>query len=315
MRQQQTNEKFLGFASGVGAYVLWGILPLYWKIVDTVPSQEILAHRIAWSFVLMIFILLVTGKLMAFWGELRTIISQPKKLFGIITAATLITINWGLYIWAVNNNRIIETSLGYYINPLVSVLLGIIVLKEKLSFWQLVSLLLATLGVLNITLHFGNIPWISLTLAVTFGLYGLVKKMVNLGAITAITVETLLICPFALMYLAYIHKVSNGAFGLDNPLISIFLIGAGIVTAVPLILFSTSTNRLPLSIVGFLQYIAPSIALCLGVFIFHEPFSHVHLVSFTFIWGALTVFSLAKTKTFIQLEAMLFKKAALNKEA
>ena len=308
MQAEQTDERLIGMAATAGAYLLWGVLPLYWKLVDLVPPPEILAQRIAWSFFFMAVVLLSTGKLLDFWSELCEISCQLKKLSGIIIASILISVNWLTYIWAVNSNHIIDTSLGYYINPLVSVLLGIIVLKEKLSFWQMVSFCLAMLGVLNLTFHFGAFPWIALILAITFGLYGLCKKMIHLGAITGITLETLMMTPFALLYLNYVHN--NGAlfFGFAHPGISALLAGAGVVTAVPLILFASGARRLPLSTMGFLQYIAPTIALLLGVFIFHEPFTTVHMVSFVFIWVALTVFSLARTRLFIQLESVLLKK-------
>jgi chloramphenicol-sensitive protein RarD len=227
-------------------------------------------------------------------------------------ASILISVNWLTYIWAVNHNHIIDTSLGYYINPLVSVLLGVVVLKEKLSFWQIFAFFLALTGVLNTAVHLGSVPWVALVLAVCFGLYGLFKKMINLGAITGLTLETLVISPFALLYLHYVHNSGAGAFGFDSPAVSGLLAGAGIVTAVPLLMFAGGARRLPLSIVGFLQYIAPTIALILGIFLYHEPFTSVHLVSFIFIWAALTIFSLAKTRSFITLEKILFKKAAFH---
>ncbi|MDD4238525.1 MAG: EamA family transporter RarD [Desulfotomaculaceae bacterium] len=307
MKIDQTDERLIGMAATAGAYLLWGILPLYWKLVNLVSPFEILAQRITWSFFFMVLILLSTRKLRSFLGELYEISFKLKKLSGIAIASLLISVNWLTYIWAVNSNHIIETSLGYYINPLVSVLLGVIVLKERLSFWQMVSFFLAMLGVLNLTFHFGSFPWVALVLAITFGLYGLCKKMIHLGAITGITLETLLVTPLALLYLNYVHNNGVGFFGFAHPGISGLLAGAGVVTAVPLILFASGARRLPLSTMGFLQYIAPTIALFLGVFIFHEPFTAVHMVSFTFIWAALTVFSLARTRAFIQLESVLLK--------
>lgn len=171
-----------------------------------------------------------------------------------------------------NNDHVVESSLGYYINPLVSVLLGILVLKERLSFWQVISFFLATAGVLNMTAHFGSVPWIALTLATSFGMYGLMKKMVHLGAITGITLETLIISPFMLTYLGYVHSSGSGAFGTGSPGITGLLMGAGIVTAVPLILFAAGANRLPLSVIGFLQYIAPTLTLLSGVFLYNRLF-------------------------------------------
>lgn len=308
MKIKQTDERLTGMLATAGAYLLWGILPLYWKLVNMVPPLEILAQRITWSFFFMLLVLLATKKFKAFWAEMGEISGKVKKISGIVAASLLISVNWLTYIWAVNSNHIIETSLGYYINPLVSVLLGIAVLKEKLSFWQMVSFFLAMLGVLNLTFHFGAFPWVALILAITFGLYGLCKKMLPLGAMTGITLETFIMTPFALLYLNTVHHNGAGFFGFAHPGISGLLAGAGVVTAVPLILFASGAKRLPLSTMGFLQYIAPTIALLLGVFVFHEPFTTVHMVSFIFIWTALTVFSLARTRSFIQLELWLLKR-------
>lgn len=313
MKIAQTDERFTGVLATAGAYLLWGILPLYWKLVNLVPPLEILAQRIIWSFFFMVLVLLSTRKFKAFWRELCEISCKLKRLPGIVIASLLIIVNWLTYIWAVNSNHIIETSLGYYINPLVSVLLGIVVLKEKLSFWQMVSFFLAMIGVLNLTFHYGAFPWVALILAITFGLYGLCKKMINLGAVTGITLETLIITPFALLYLNYLHNNGAGFFGFAYPGISGLLAGAGVVTAVPLILFASGAKRLPLSVMGFLQYIAPTIALCLGVFVFHEPFTAVHIVTFVLIWVALILFSLARTRLFIQLESTLLKRLVLFK--
>lgn len=309
MKVEQCSEQSLGIASAAGAYVLWGILPVYWKLVHDVPSEQVLAHRIVWSFVFMVFVLLATRKLGGFWGELCEIFSQPKKLIGITMASALISLNWFTYIWAVNNEHMIEASLGYYINPLVSVLLGIVVLKEKLSFWQIISFLLATLGVLNITLHFGAFPWIAITLAVSFGLYGLLKKTVNLGAMSGLTIETLMISPFALLFISYTQQNGHGAFSLSSPLTTGLLIGSGVITAIPLILFASGAKRIPLSMMGFLQYIAPTLTLIFGVFLYQEHFTKLHLTSFVFIWTALIVFSLAKTRFFVKMEPKLFKGA------
>ncbi|MFZ5648576.1 MAG: EamA family transporter RarD [Bacillota bacterium] len=312
MKFDQSNEQTVGIVSAASAYILWGILPIYWKFVYPVSSSEILAHRVVWSFIFLACVLFVAGILKPFLSETREIVSSPKQLLALVMSSIFISINWLTYIWAVNNNHIIETSLGYYINPLVNVLLGIAVLKEKLSFWQMVSFFLAMIGVVNMTVYYGSFPWIALTLAVSFGFYGLLKKTINLGAIAGITLETLIISPFALIYIGYIHKSGYGSFGFDSPVLSGLLIGGGIVTAVPLILFSGGAKRLPLSIIGFLQYIAPTIALILGVFLYHEPFTAAHRVSFVFIWLALTVFSLSRTGAFMQLESMLFKKTAFK---
>jgi len=303
VKDDQTSERLAGIAAALGAYLLWGVLPLYWKLVQSVPPPEILAHRIVWSFAFLVAVLLLSRKMRPFLIELRGVLKQPKQTAGVVLASVLITVNWLTYIWAVNNDHIVESSLGYYINPLVSVLLAIVVLKERLSYWQMVSFVLATAGVLYMTFHFGAVPWIALTLAVSFGLYGLIKKVIHLGAITGITLETLLIAPLMLAYLGYLHSGAVGAFGTAPPAVTGLLMGAGIVTAVPLILFAAAANRLPLSVIGFMQYIAPTIMLLIGVLLYQEPFTGVHLVSFVLIWTALAIFSLAKTTLFAQFES------------
>lgn len=282
-----------GFASAVGCYILWGFLPIYWKFLDHVPALEILAHRIVWSFLFLVGLLAVTGKIGPARREVAAILADWKKAAGVLAATVLITINWLVYIWAVNDSRILETSLGYYINPLVSVLLGIVVLKERLTRRQTVAVALAALGVLNQAVNVGGLPWVSLSLAVTFGLYGLCKKMLNIGAITGITLETLLLSPASLLYLVWLQSQGRGALTPDQPATAGLLILTGAITAIPLLLFANAANRIPLTVLGFIQYLSPTLALFVGVFIYHEPFSASHLLSFACIWAALAVFSLA----------------------
>jgi chloramphenicol-sensitive protein RarD len=302
------NEQTIGILSGAGAYFLWGILPLYWKLVGSVPSEEVLAHRIIWSFVFMLIILAMLRKISSFKDELYAIFLQPKKLMAIAFASLFITINWYAFIWAVNHNHVIQTSLGYYINPLISVLLGILFLKERLSFWQLISFLLATIGVLNLVFRFGEIPWVSLILAMSFGLYGLLKKKARLGALTGLTIETLLITPFALIYLMTVRSSVADALYIQDSVIFGLLLAAGIVTAVPLLFFASGANRISLSMIGFLQYIAPTLMLVQGVFLYDESFTSVHVVSFTLIWAALILFTFARTKLFRRIEPSFFQR-------
>jgi chloramphenicol-sensitive protein RarD len=308
------KEQAWGVASAVSAYGIWGFLPIYWKLVQEVPALEILAHRIIWSLFFMAFIILAAGRFRLVQQETRDILAQPRKILGVIAAATLITVNWLIYIWAVNDNRIVETSLGYYINPLISVLLGIVVLKERLSFWQKISILLATVAVLNLTVTFGAIPWGALSLALAFALYGLFKKLLNIGAVTSITLETLIMSPLALGYLIYLQQHDTGAFSLSHPVVAALLIGSGIVTAIPMMLFSHGAIRLPLTIIGFFQYLSPTIALFVGIYLYDEPFSLTHLLSFSLIWLALAIFSLSKTKMFLQLESVAGKKVSCPAE-
>ncbi len=284
-----------GLASAVGCYVVWGFLPIYWKLIDHVPALEILAHRVIWSLVFLAGLLAVTGRVGPARREVAAIVAKKKKVAGVLAATILITVNWFIYIWAVNDSRILETSLGYYINPLVSVLLGVAVLKERLTRRQAAAVALAAFGVLNQTVHIGGLPWVSLSLAVTFGLYGLCKKMLGIGAVTGITLETLLLTPVALAYLAWLQGQGLGAFTPAEPVTAWLLFGTGAATAVPFLLFADAANRIPLSVLGFVQYLSPTIAMFVGIFMYHEPFSATQFVSFAFIWAALAVFSLGRT--------------------
>ncbi|TCP31266.1 chloramphenicol-sensitive protein RarD [Scopulibacillus darangshiensis] len=304
MKSEHANDQMLGAIATIAAYVLWGVMPIYWKLIDGAPAGEILAQRIVWSFIFMIVILLFTGKLKRFASELRAMLLTPKKLLIISAASVVISINWYTYIWAVGHDHVVQASLGYYINPLVSVLLGMIFLKEKLSFWQIISFAIAFIGVLVMAWHVGTMPWVALVLAISFGLYGLLKKLVHLGAMTGLTIETLVITPFALIYLLGFQG-GNTNFGLAAPGLSALLIGAGIVTAVPLLLFASGANRIPLSMIGFFQYIAPTLMLILGTFVYHETFNQDQLAAFVLIWASLILYSVSKTKWLVNLENKL----------
>ena len=280
-----------GILSAVVAYLMWGFLPIYWKLLRQAEALEILSHRIFWSLFFLAVFLLLTGRNSIFRAELRVLVRDRRRVCGVLVSTVLITLNWLIYIWAVNDSRIVETSLGYYINPLVNVLLGVALLKERLSTKQYLAVALAAAGVLNLTLNFGAFPWVALSLAVSFGLYGLCKKLLGLSPITGITLETLLISPVALIYLFSLEVQNAGTFGWANPWPTALFIGAGIVTAVPMVLFANAANQLPLSLLGFIQYLSPTIALLTGVFLFHEPFTPVHALSFGLIWLALALFS------------------------
>lgn len=301
MKNEKSQEQMMGVVSAMSAYVLWGILPIYWKMIYDVPATEVLAHRIIWSLIFMMGILVATQGIGLFIEDCRRILGNPRQLFGIILSAILISVNWCTYIWAVSENRIVESSLGYYMNPLVSVLLGMVILKEKLSLWQNISFVLAGIGVGIMAFSFGGIPWVSLVLAISFALYGLCKKMVTVGAITGITLETAISSPIALVYLTYLQMQGTGTFAFDSADRSLLLMGAGIVTAIPLILFAKGAKQLSLSLLGFIQYMSPTISLLVGVLIYHEPFTPVHSLAFGFIWLALVIFSLSKTKMFITM--------------
>ncbi|HLR01244.1 MAG TPA: EamA family transporter RarD [Virgibacillus sp.] len=289
MRLKESNQGILYAAS---AYTLWGFLPIYWKLVDNVSAGGILAHRIIWSFIFMLTLVLILGKKTSFFKECQSILSDRKKWIGISLAGIVISINWLTYIWAVNSGHVIQASLGYYINPLVSILLGIIVLKEGITKRQLFSFILAGIGVLYLTISYGVFPWISLALAFSFGLYGLLKKTVDISAMFGLTIETLVVTPMALLYvIAFSNETLQADVFLSHT--GILLIGAGIATALPLLLFAKGAKQIPLSMIGFLQYIAPTIMLFLGVFLYKETFSSEHFISFLLIWIALIVYMLS----------------------
>lgn len=284
------NEKTVGVIYAVAAYTLWGVLTIYWKLIDGVFPIEILSNRIVWAFVFTVVIIAATKQ----WGELKRIVKDKKQMLYIFIASILIAFNWGLYIWAVNSNRIIDASLGYYINPLVAVALGVIIFKEKLSLWQGIALSTAFFGVIIKTLQYGKIPWISLGLAISFGLYGAMKKFVKANSIVGLTLETTMITPIAAVYIASRQFSGVGAFGRESAVVIFLLIGSGVVTAIPLLLFASAARRLPLSVIGFTQYISPTISLFIGIFMYHEGFTSIDMISFVFIWSALVMYSLSQ---------------------
>ncbi|HDX9589729.1 TPA: EamA family transporter RarD [Bacillus pseudomycoides] len=296
-----------GMIYATSAYMMWGILPLYWKLIDDVPAEEILAHRIVWAFVFMLFVLFISKRFGQFTNEFVQLFKRPKLFMSLTIASILISGNWFVYIWAVNHNYVIEASLGYYINPLVSILLGTLVLKEKLNFWQYIAVGLAAFGVAILTLRYGSIPWIAISLACTFGLYGLSKKLLDYDSMIGLTMETMLVTPFALVYLGMLGAEGISSFGTVSITSTLLLAGAGIVTALPLLYFAKGTKLIPLSMVGFLQYIAPTISLVLGIFVFHERFTTAHMTAFFFIWIALFIFSIAKTKFMLNKQPKFIK--------
>lgn len=279
-----------GYLYGIGAYVMWGILPLYWKLIDFIPAYEILAHRILWSFVFVLGILYFQGNI----HRLKEVISDKNNVLRLFCSTVFITINWGLYIWAINSEHVVEASMGYYMNPLFVVLIGVLVLKEKLSIYQMISLFMAALGVVIITVQYGSIPWVSLILAISFAFYGLMKKKLKLDATVGLALETAILTPIVLSFILYRQYLGIEAIGTVSAASVSILIGSGIVTALPLLWFAEGANIIPLSSMGFLQYIAPTISLILGIFVFKESFTRAHMISFGFIWAGLIVYSLAQ---------------------
>ncbi|MDP4085964.1 MAG: EamA family transporter RarD [Bacillota bacterium] len=297
------SEVQLGAIHAGFSYFLWGLLPIYWKSLERVSAKEILANRIFWSFIFMIVMLIITKKWKLFTLTFKGFSNNKKQLAALIIASLLITINWFIYIWAVNSDHMVEASLGYYINPLISVLLGMLVLKERLSVAQYMSFFLAAVGVLVISISYGHFPWVAVALALSFGLYGLAKKLINVESAVGLTLETLVVAPFAACYMLFLLFRGNSSFLTFGPGTDLLLIGAGAVTAVPLLYFAKGAQKIPLSLLGFLQYISPTLTLILGIFVYNERFTKMQLLSFMFIWSALVIYSLSKTKLFAAKEA------------
>jgi chloramphenicol-sensitive protein RarD len=277
-----------GVVYAASAYAMWGVFPLYFKALQHVPSIEILLHRMLWS---LVFVAVVLGWRRQ-WGWLREVLSKPKVLAGFALSALLLSANWFIYIWAVNNGHVVDSSLGYFINPLFNVLLGALVLRERLRPVQWAAVALAACGVGWLTWQAGSLPWIALLLAATFGLYGLLRKTASLGALEGLTLETLLLFPLAAAYLGWLALHGQNSFVHASTTTQLLLAAAGPITAIPLLLFASGARRIPLSLLGLLQYIGPTLQLLLGVWLYHEPFGGARMAGFALIWGALAVYSL-----------------------
>ena len=281
-----------GVFYAIAAYFMWGLLPLYWKVFQAMGAWEILAHRIVWSVVFVAIIIVVTKRI----RKLRESVSGAKMVGALIICSLLISANWLLYIWAVNNDQVMQTSLGYYMNPLITVLMGVILLKEKMHVGQWISLALASCGVLYITIQYGEFPWVALSLALTFAFYGLAKKLVKLEAIIGLAWETLFVAPIALAYLLMIQINGTETVSALAWWQVLLLTLAGVGTALPLYWFAQAAARLPLSMIGFIQYLSPTISLLSAIFLFHEPFTTTHMISFSLIWGALIIFTVSSIR-------------------
>jgi chloramphenicol-sensitive protein RarD len=274
-----------GILYALGAYLAWGLFPIYWKWLVQVPAVQLLGHRILWSFILLAAILLVTRR----WADFRTKLSS-KVLRIYLVAALLIGINWLTYVWAINAGFIIETSLGYFITPLLSVLLGVIFFHERLRPTQWIPILLAAVGVVYLTVSYGSLPWIALTLAISWGFYGLVKKAAPLGSLYGVTLETGILFLPALGYLIFTDISGLGLFLHNGIRTDLLLAGAGAVTTIPLLMFAKAARRIPLSTIGILQYISPTLQFIIGFAVYHEPFSQSRLIGFGIVWLALIIF-------------------------
>ena len=282
-----------GMWIAVAAYVAWGLMPLYWHLLKQVPALQIMAHRVVWS------ALLVCGWLFVKYGRgwLRDTLSKPRAAALLAISGVLIAFNWGLYIWAVNAGHVVESALGYFINPLLNVMLGVLVLHERLNRVQWAAIAIATLGVLWLTFHYGSFPWIALALAVSFGAYGLVRKLLGAAPVRGLGVESLYLLLPALLFLAWAeyagrgHLFAHGAIpAWDAGLIGLLAFG-GVLTALPLIGFAAAVQRIPFSLVGLLQYISPTLQLLIGVLVMQEPFDQNRAIGFAFIWAALALYA------------------------
>lgn len=284
-----------GMMAALSTYLIWGVLPLYWNLLARAEAHEILAHRIIWSFVFMVVVLMVTKRWQSFKEDCRALWQNKKRGAILLLAAFTISLNWLTYIWAVNHGHVIDTSIGYYINPLMSVLFGIVFFRERISGLKKISLLLAAIGIVLMTYELGKLPWVAVVLAVSFSVYGALKKQLHLNPFSSITLETLLMVPFAVPYIGMLMMSPANHFSLATPDLALYLMGTGVVTAVPLVLFSYGANLLPLNVLGFFQYISPTIGLLLGIFFFHETFGMAQISALGFVWAAIVLFTVAES--------------------
>ena len=288
------DESTRGTISTVTAFFLWGIFPIYWKALQHVSSTQILAHRIVWSLLFVLFLLSIQRR----WRGVKTVLSFYRHVLTFVVTAYLLGANWLTYIWAINTNQVVEASLGYFVNPLVNVFLGMVFLRERLYRWQKLSVLLALVGVVFLTFRYGRIPWIAFTLAFTFGIYGLLRKTAAAESLVGLFSETAILAPIALTYLAYLGFEGSNAFGSFGLKTDALLTGAGAVTAIPLLLFGYGARRIQYATVGFLQYITPTLILLVGVLIYREPFTSNHAISFGFVWVAIGTYSISTLKIY-----------------
>ena len=276
-----------GLAYGLAAFGFWGLVPIYFKAVSSVPALEVLAHRVVWSVVVLGVVLTLKHR----WSEVVAAMANWRTLGILAITTVLIGINWYLFIWAVNNNQVLQASLGYFINPLVNVFLGVVFLRERLSRAGIAAVALAAMGVGWLTVQGGELPWISLVLAFSFGLYGLLRKTAPVKPVPGLMVETLLMLPAALIYLAATASHGGLYFGTGSVRLDLLLVAAGLVTALPLLWFTAAAQLLPLSTMGFIQYLAPTLHFLLAVLVYGEPLTGERLIAFCFIWAALAIFT------------------------
>ncbi len=281
------SEQSVGLASALGAFICWGLAPVYFKLIGQVGADEIIAHRVLWSVVFLGLVLLVRHRR----AMLSRLTIAPRTLLALLISGSLIVVNWLVFIYAVNSDRVLSTSLGYFINPLVTVVFGMAFFRERLAPVQLMGVVVAALGTIYMTIRVGEFPWIALGLALSFALYSVVRKLLDVGPMVGLFWETLLMAPLAIMWIIWLSGQSELAFDPAEPGLGLLLAGTGLVTVVPLLLFAASVRRLSLSTIGIMQYLAPTITFILAVFVYAEPFSLDHAVTFACIWIGLFLFS------------------------
>lgn len=280
-------ESSRGFVLGAAAYTMWGLFPLYWPLLEPADAVEILAHRVAWSLVTVVALVLLVRRTRA----MRALLADRRRRLILTGAAAVIAVNWGTYIWGVNNEHVVETSLGYFINPLVTVLMGVLVLSERLRPLQWLALGIATTAVVGLTVEYGRPPWVALALAFSFALYGLAKNQARAGAVESLTFETAVLAPVAVGYIGYLAWSGSGQFGTNGAGHMALIALTGIVTTIPLICFGAAATRVSLTTIGLLQYLAPTIQFALGVLLFDEPMPTMRWVGFGLVWLALAIFT------------------------
>jgi chloramphenicol-sensitive protein RarD len=285
---QNLDEEKQGIIYAILAFTFWGLVPIYFKLVISVSPTEILIHRIIWSVVFLTILVVATKQT----SVLKKIIKDKKKMRILFLTSILVSSNWLIFIWAISNDKITEASLGYYINPIVNVILGMLFFSERPTKFQKFALFFAVLAIINEIISFGSIPLVSISLALSFGFYGMLRKKISLPSVAGLYIETLIISPFAIIYFLYLVYTSQNMFVFPPNYISWLLICAGLITVIPLLWFNAATTRIPLVKLGFLQYIGPTLAFLLGVFVYHEPFDEKKLITFAFIWIALIFFTI-----------------------
>ncbi|MBY6203697.1 EamA family transporter RarD [Halomonas denitrificans] len=300
----------LPLLAGLGAYGLWGVVPLYFKLVGEAGADEIIAHRVLWSVVFLALVLAVRYR-----GRIRSSVRISGRVAAALAVSgALVAANWLIFVYAVNTDRVLQTSLGYFINPLVSVVLGTVVLRERMRPVQGIAVALAAIGTIYLAVRVGRPPWLALGLAASFGLYGLVRKVTDVGPMVGLFWETLMMTPVVALWLLFLADPAALAFGAGSPAFDLLMAGTGLVTVVPLVLFATAARGLPLITVGLMQYIAPSISFCLAVFLFREPFTPDHAVAFALIWTALALYT-ASAARHARLQRRLARRTTAPAEA